>query len=274
VGAMAAADNVTSDQSKNCTRPPLADFDRSDVLFFINSLIEQNSALMGKLGQIEDLMKLAEEAVLEAAQRVEAAKEESNRIIVEAREEAERQAATTLRQAKEEAKAVVRSARGEAEGIKRAAEEEAARLLADIRSKATPEAMLMKRQAEFLLQLARAASRGSTTPKQGKTVTTEQESLYRGVANVEISPPVPVGPLNEIIRLLKHAPNIRVLSLDGTVNRGLRIRLSVERPMPLIKILASLPPVERVSAQPRTNCGARTVHGRDDHKLLSLKIRG
>lgn len=65
---------------------PLADFDESDVLFFIDSLMEQNSALVSKLGQIENLMNLAQEAVLEAGQRVEAAKEESNRIIAEARE--------------------------------------------------------------------------------------------------------------------------------------------------------------------------------------------
>ncbi len=83
-----------------------------------------------------------------------------------------------------------------------------------------------------------------------------------------------MGPLNEVIRLLKHAPNIKVLSLDGSVNRGLRIKLAVERPVPLIKILASLPPVERVSAQTRRDCDARTVHGRGDHKVISLKIRG
>ncbi len=185
---MAAADNVTGEQSKNCAHPSLGDFDWSDMLVFVNSLIEQNSALMGKLGQIEDLMKLAEGAVLEAAQRVQTAKEESNRIIAEAREEAERQAATVLRQAKDEAQAVVRLAMEEAERIKKAAEEEAARLLADTRGRAASQAVLMKQQGEFPLKQAKSVSRGSATPKEGKTVATEQETLYSGVADVEISP--------------------------------------------------------------------------------------
>jgi vacuolar-type H+-ATPase subunit H len=271
---MGAAENAPSDQGKNSAGPFLADYDESDVLFFINSLIEQNSALMGKLGQIEDLMKLAQEAVLEASQRVEAAKEESKRIIAEASEKARHQSATMIRQAREEAEAVLRSARGEAERIKRSAEEEAARLLADVKVSATREAMPLRQGAKFVLPQAKAAPRDGTTLIDGKPVRTQQQALYSGVADVEISPPVPVAPLNEVIKLLKRTPNIKVISLEGTLNRGLSLKLSLEKPAPLIKILASLPPVEKVSPRPGRSRDADIAPATNNHCVISLKMRG
>jgi vacuolar-type H+-ATPase subunit H len=271
VEAMGAAENAPSDQGKNSAGPFLADYDKSDVLFFINSLIEQNSALMGKVAQIEHLMNLAQEAVLEASQRVEAAKEESKRIIAEASEKAGHQSATMIRQAREEAEAVLRSARAEAERIKRSAEEEAARLLADVKVRATREAMPLRQGAGFVLPQARAAPREGSK-FAGKPVATQQQALYSGVADVEISPPVPVAPLNEVIKLLKRTPNIKVISLEGTVNRGLSLKLSLERPAPLIKILASLPPVEKVSPRPGRSRDTDIVSETNNHCVISLKM--
>src|SRR4030042_2636610 len=77
--------------------------DESDVLLFINSLMEQNSELAGKLEQAESLIKLALKGASDAAQQVESARAEADKIIDEAERIAECNAREKISSAEQQA---------------------------------------------------------------------------------------------------------------------------------------------------------------------------
>jgi len=49
---------------------------------------------------------------------------------------------------------------------------------------------------------------------------------------------------------LKQTPNIEVLNLGGSVDKGITIRLLLENPTPILKVLGGLPEVKSASDEP------------------------
>jgi hypothetical protein len=49
---------------------------------------------------------------------------------------------------------------------------------------------------------------------------------------------------------LKQTPQVEVLNLGGSVDKGITIRLLLENPTPLLKVLEDLPEVQKASDEP------------------------
>jgi vacuolar-type H+-ATPase subunit H len=251
------------------------------VLFLINSLIEQNSELAGKLDQIDTLLQLAEEGIFDVTPRVEPGTAEMDSNAVEKISAADR-----------EAQEILRAAREEAESIKRVAEKEALRILQEAKARAAQDALLIKKEAEQLLQKGKALA-GSATAKTSstegegastggneeqssleyETAKRELAALYDGIVELHIPPPISVGPLRDLTKLLQYSSGIKILSLDSTANRGLKMKLFLQKPVPLIKILKSMPQVERVLGESSRNQSLKVCPEPADYRSIQVKIR-
>jgi vacuolar-type H+-ATPase subunit H len=88
--------------------------------------------------------------------------------------------------------------------------------------------------------------------------------LYDGVVELAISPPVNVSTLCALHKQLKQTPNIDVLSMKGAVNEGLRIRMLVRAPLPLLEFIKGLSAVKDASddeglVQSQTEKGVKRI---------------
>lgn len=154
-------------KSKALELVPAGDGQDGELMAFIDSLIEQNAELAGKLESIDSLMELAEKTVIEAGKEAEGIRAEAEReanarsaaIVARAVEKAKAAAQKVVARAKEKAEAegqkIIAEAHQKAEQqsqeITKAAEEEGSRIIAEAREKAEEEALLIKKEAEQLL---------------------------------------------------------------------------------------------------------------------------
>lgn len=153
--------------------PPL-DGQDGELLAFINSLIDQNSELAGKLEHLDSLMDLAENTVIEAHKEAEEIKAEAEKeanakaaaIIARALEKTRAAAQKVIARAKEKAEAEAQriiaeagqkaeqgfqerlsSAEQQAQEIMREAEEKSSVIIAEALNKAEAEALLIRKEA-------------------------------------------------------------------------------------------------------------------------------
>ena len=149
-----------------------------ELASFINSLIDQNAELAGKLESIDSLMELAEKTVIEAGKeaeeiKIEAEKEANARaasivaraeekakaaaqkVIAKAKEKAEAEAQRIIAEAKQRAEESVQErlslAEQQAREIMKAAEEKGSSIIAEAQNKAEEVAQLIRKEAEQLL---------------------------------------------------------------------------------------------------------------------------
>jgi len=246
--------------------------DEADILSFISSLIDQNSDLASKLEQIDTLMKLAEE-------QAETARAEAERIITEAKQIAERsaqekvsiaqqQAQGIIKAAEEQANRIIAEARQKAEAAKWQAQE----IINAAKEKAEKEALLIRQEAEQLRVKSKPLPEGElketsetgpkkshsdsgsievrqAVPPSGQEGRDKEKSsaLYDGNVELVIPPPIAPDRLLKLGRQLRHTPQIRVLSLKGSLVQGIRIKLFLRARIPLLNILKAIPEVEKIS---------------------------
>jgi vacuolar-type H+-ATPase subunit H len=149
-----------------------------ELASFINSLIDQNAELAGKLESIDSLMELAEKTVIEAGKeaegiKIEAEKEANARaasivaraeekakaaaqkVITKAKEKAEAEARRIIAEAKQRAEESVQErlslAEQQAREIMKAEEEKGSSIIAEAQNKAEEAARLIRKEAEQLL---------------------------------------------------------------------------------------------------------------------------
>jgi vacuolar-type H+-ATPase subunit H len=157
---------------------PILDGLDDELASFINSLIDQNSELAGKLENIDSLMELAEKTVIEAGKeaegiKIEAEKEANARaasivaraeekakaaaqkVMTKAKEKSEAEAQRIIAEAKQRAEEIVQEklslAEQQARDIMKAEEEEGSSIIAEARRKAEEAAQLIRKEAEQLL---------------------------------------------------------------------------------------------------------------------------
>ena len=82
-----------------------------------------------------------------------------------------------------------------------------------------------------------------------KTKENEDLDLYDGTIELAMLPPVSLQQMLQVHQYLRHMQQVKVLNLGGSVDKGITIRVYLETPVPLLKILRDLPDVERVSAE-------------------------
>ena len=309
--------------------------DESDVLLFINSLMEQNSELAGKLEQAESLIELALEGASDATQQIDSARAEVDKIISEAKKIAESNAKEKVSSSEQQAQAMLKAAQEKAESIMRNAEDEASRIIHEARqkadatrwqakeildtaqykaksiisqaeedsskaiieaqNKAEKEALLIKQEAEQILEENKAAANKSDLketltailsqlensngkqpiqePGEEGADKKEQLALYNGSVELEIPPPISMGPLKDLAKYLKNTRQIEVLALNSTSNHGLKIRIFIHKPLPLIHILKSLPQVEKVSRESGRVQGKQPSRSQSGNGSILVKMR-
>jgi vacuolar-type H+-ATPase subunit H len=157
---------------------PAADGLEGELAAFVNSLIEQNAELAGKLESMDSLMELAEKTVIEAgkeaegiraeaeteanaraaaivARAVEKAKAAAQKVVARAKEKGEAEARRIIAEAGQKAEQSLQErlllAEQQAQEIMKAAEETVSRIIAEAQEKAEEEALLIKKEAEQLL---------------------------------------------------------------------------------------------------------------------------
>jgi len=274
------------------------DLDQADVFLFISSLIDQNSDLASKLEQIDTLMKLAEE-------QAETARAEAERIIAEAKQIAEQsaqekvsiaqqQAQGIIKAAEEQANRIIAEARQKAEAAKWQAQE----IINAAREKAEKEALLIRQEAEQLRVKSKPLPEGElketsetgpkkshsdsgsievrqAVPPSGQEGRDKEKSsaLYDGNVELVIPPPIAPDRLLKLGRQLRHTRQIRVLSLKGSLVQGVRIRLLLRTPVPLIEILEAIPEVAKVSGErKKANETYNPRQTRDELSVRSIMV--
>ena len=89
---------------------------------------------------------------------------------------------------------------------------------------------------------------------------------------MELAIPPPVG-LDRMLQLhknLRHIPQIEVMNLGVSRDKGITIRLFLDSPIPLLKILGDLPEVEKVSEPLR---GAKNAAGKPPLRKIIVTTR-
>ena len=236
--------SMANDRVKKSKSPefvPAGDGQDGELMAFINSLIDQNAELAGKLESIDSLMELAEKTVIEAGKaaeeiRAEAESEASARsaaIVARAVEKAKAAAQKVVASAKEKAEAEARriiaeanqKAEQQAQEITKAAEEEGSRIIAEAREKAEEEALFIKREADKK----------------------ESPASYDDTVELALPPPVALDRILQLHKHLKKDSRVKVVDLKGSLDKGVRIKLLVQAHTPLLSMLAALPEVKDVS---------------------------
>ncbi len=97
-------------------------------------------------------------------------------------------------------------------------------------------------KASQVIEKARSKDSEKTIQEEGR-----MSKLYDGVVELAIAPPVNVSTLCALHKQLKQTPNLDVLSMKGAVNEGLRIRMLVRAPLPLLEFIKGLSAVKDAS---------------------------
>ena len=92
--------------------------------------------------------------------------------------------------------------------------------------------------------------------KEGALVATaglEESDLYSGDVELVLSPPVTAARMTELYSYLQANPDIKILRAAGSWDRGTVVAISLDKPLPLLKLLTEIPSLE---AEPATSAGA------------------
>jgi vacuolar-type H+-ATPase subunit H len=165
-------------KSKPLEFVPTGDGQDGELMAFINSLIDQNAELAGKLESIDSLMELAEKTVIEAGKEaegiraeaeteanaksaaivgraIEKAKSAAQKVVARAKEKAEAEGQKIIAEAQKRAEESVQEklslAEQQAQEMLKAAEEKGSQIIEEALKKAEQEAIRIREEAEQLL---------------------------------------------------------------------------------------------------------------------------
>jgi len=203
-----------------------------------------------------DARREADELIAEAKRKVETAERQADEILKEAAAVAESARAV----AEEESRRLV-------EGIRRKTDQ----LTQDMVSKAEDEGRLIieratevaRAEAERITEEARqmllaskqllemqAAERCDTPPLRGaddSAAAGASGALYEGTVELAICPPIVLDRVVKLHRHLKRIPQIKVMDVSRSDDRGLQMRLHVPQRTPLIEVLKAFPEISKVA---------------------------
>ena len=169
------------------------------------------------------------------------------------------------------------------------AEEEGKHIIEEAVKTAEEEAQRVKQEAEFMLLISKKlgedeikenfdkfctglllSSTEVKTGRQSSIVNGPQEQresqvLYEGSVELSIKPPVALDRIVKLHRHLRGTPQIKVVNMIGTKDKGLRMQLLLKDRTPLIDVLKALPEVKTISAQQQPY---------DTSKLSGLPVKG
>jgi len=83
----------------------------------------------------------------------------------------------------------------------------------------------------------------------GRSAQKQDANLFAGTIELALPPPVALDRMLQLHKHLKETPHIDVLNLGGSVDNGITIRILLDSPIPLLKILEDLPGTDGVAEE-------------------------
>ena len=77
----------------------------------------------------------------------------------------------------------------------------------------------------------------------------QNPDLFDGTVELALPPPVALDQMLQLHKFLKETPHVDVLNLGGSVEKGITIRIVMDSPTPLLKIIGDLPEVGTISEE-------------------------
>jgi len=69
--------------------------------------------------------------------------------------------------------------------------------------------------------------------------------LYKDLVQLTLPPPIALDHMLKLHKQLKNTPNVKVMELTGSLDKGVKIELFLTTPVPLIGVLKAIPEVEK-----------------------------
>jgi len=234
------------------------------------ALIAKQEAQKSSLDRISGVEQQGRGIIKTVEEKAEAKAED---IIARAEENARAQAEKIITQAEAKAEDIIaraeENARAQAERIiaqvEEKAKEQAETVAAEAKAACQEAVSAAEHQAQHILKTAKEKARESKAPAE-TTAEAVPEQLercreeddqkerpvsYEGTAELVIGPPVDLGKTEKVLNRLTKSDQIRVLDLEGSMGKGIKVKLFSRNIARLPNVLVALPEVEKVSDLPR-----------------------
>jgi two-component system response regulator DegU len=181
----------------------------------------------------------------EASKLIAEAAEKSKRVIEDANNEAESKASAIIGEAHKKASLIIEEIGDIKSKILADAEEAAKRMIEEAkqRSEADVQRVIAEAEQKASQIIEQAAKQQETAIKENA----KSPKTYEGVIELALAPNVNVSTLCELHRQLKQDPNVDVLSIKGSVNEGLKIRMLMRTPIPILEFVKGMAAVREAS---------------------------
>ncbi len=211
------------------------------------------------IAQMEEKADKAENIVASAEEKAMA---QAERIIALVGEKAEAKAENIIARAEE--KAVAQAERIIAL-VEQKAREQAETIAAEVKAACEETVAATERQAQHILKVAEEKAKEIKVPAETTAKAVPEQLAPRrqggnqkerpvpndGTAELVIGPPVDLGKMEKLLNRLTKSDQIRVLALEGSKGKGIRVKLFSRNIARLPNILVALPEIEKVSDLPR-----------------------
>ena len=199
----------------------------------------------------------SQELLIEATEKVESikglAEEEASRLIADVKQQAECLAKAKITKAEEEGQKIIEEAMNTAEIETQRIRQKAEQIL--LMSKKLGEDEIrenFERFCEGLLSSSTDAGEGvAALNGSGQADRKQNLALYDGTVELTIPPPIALDRIVKLHRHLRGTPDIKIMEMKGTADKGLRMQLHLRSRTPLLNILEAMPEVKKASDPPQ-----------------------
>lgn len=214
---------------------------------------EANGIITEARKKSEAAERQAQELLIETTEKVESlkglAEEEASRLIADVKQQVECLAETRITKAQEEGQKIIEEAMKTAEMETLRIRQKAGQILLVSKKLGEDEVRdNFERFCERLLSSSTDAEEGAATSNGSGQVGRKQNlALYDGTVELTIPPPIALDRIVKLHRHLRGTPDIKIMKMRGTADKGLRMQLHLRSRTPLLNILEALPEVKKAS---------------------------
>jgi DNA-binding response OmpR family regulator len=124
-------------------------------------------------------------------------------------------------------------------------DKESADEIAQLLGTATLDSLPNKKEAAPVTKETLEEAKEQHTVGQEEVWASGSIALYSGTVEIVLPPPMSLHQMLQLHERLRSIPNVKVLNLGGSVDKGITIRLFLDSDVPLIEILRRMPEVEK-----------------------------
>jgi len=85
----------------------------------------------------------------------------------------------------------------------------------------------------------------SNEPSSTQEGDNEDFVFYKDLVQLTLPPPIALDHMLKLHKQLKNTPNVKVMELTGSLDKGVKIELFLTTPVPIIGVLKAIPEVEK-----------------------------